>query len=269
MSWYTVTCIAPDVYRIAEPLGVVEPRYGIATANAYLVLGAERAALIDSGMGIGDLRAEVTRLTSRPCIVLNTHSHWDHSGGNLLFAERAIHEREAHLLDQAARLGGLACRLRRAEVRALLPAGFDPAAYRIGPRPATRTLRDGERIDLGGREIHVLHTPGHSPGHAAYLEPGAGLLFTGDTAYRGPVFACFEGGDPAALAGSLRRLAALPGVQAIAPGHNDVIRDPGWLRALSEGMEAALAGEIEGRWHDGFLVGREFRLADFSLWLPC
>jgi glyoxylase-like metal-dependent hydrolase (beta-lactamase superfamily II) len=151
-------------------------------------------------------------------------------------------------------------------VRALLPAGFDPATYRVGPRPATRILRDGERIDLGGREICVLHTPGHSPGHVACLEPDAGLLFTGDAAYRGPVFACFEGSDPAALAGSLRRLAALPGVHIVAPGHNDVIRDPDWLRAMSDSVEAALAGEVEGQRRDGFIVGCEYRFADFSLW---
>ena len=99
-TWHTTTRIAENLYRISEPFGAIEPRFGITTANMYLVLGQERAALIDSGTGVGDLRAEITRITSLPCTVLNTHYHWDHVGANSLFDERAIHEREVDLLAQ-------------------------------------------------------------------------------------------------------------------------------------------------------------------------
>lgn len=61
MTWHTTTRLAENLSRISEPFGAIEPRVGVTTANMYLVIGQERAALIDSGMGIGDARAEILR----------------------------------------------------------------------------------------------------------------------------------------------------------------------------------------------------------------
>jgi len=268
MAWYNTTHIAENIYRISESFGAIGPGVGVTTVNMYLVIGQARAALIDSGMGIGDVRAETLKLTSLPCTVLNTHYHWDHVGGNALFAERAIHENEAELLAQEPDIGVFRQAMQSPDARAVLPPSFDPTAYRVVPGPATRTLHDGDLVDLGGRVLRVLHVPGHSPGHVAYLDEASGILFTGDTAYRGPVYACFEGSDPEALASSVKRLAALPGVTAICPGHNDVIRDRNWLSDLAECVEAAVAGKVPGQPRDDFIVGREHRCGDLSVWLP-
>src|SRR5512139_2540129 len=100
MSWHTVAQVEENVYRISEPLGAIEPRAGITTANMYLVVGQDRAVLIDSGMGIGEVATEIGKLTSQPCAVLNTHSHWDHIGANSRFSECAIHEDEVELVAQ-------------------------------------------------------------------------------------------------------------------------------------------------------------------------
>lgn len=150
LAWYTTTHIAEPVYRISEPIGAIEPRVGLSTVNIYLVLGQERAALIDSGMGIGDLRAEVRKITSLPCTVLNTHYHWDHIGGNRLFPESAIHESEVDLLAEEAALHAVRKATQSSAARALLPPYFDPTAYLIVPKPATRILQDNDVIDLGG-----------------------------------------------------------------------------------------------------------------------
>jgi len=72
MTWHTTTRIAENLYRISEPFGAIEPRVGVTTANMYLVIGQERAALINSAMGIGDVRAGILKITSLPCTVLNT-----------------------------------------------------------------------------------------------------------------------------------------------------------------------------------------------------
>ena len=158
--------------------------------------------------------------------------------------------------------------LQSSAARILLPAHFDPTTYRIIPKPATHVLHDQDKIDLGGRSLRVLHTPGHSPGHVVYLDEARGILFTGDTAYQGPLFACFERSSPVDFAQSVKRLARLPSVKVICPGHNDPITTPGWLNKLAEYVEAAVSGQAEGQARDCFVVGREFRFGALSVWLP-
>lgn len=268
VTWHTTTRIAEDVYRISEPMGAVEPRVGLATVNMYLVIGQQRAVLVDSGTGVGDVCAEIGEITPLPCMVLNTHYHWDHIGANSFFAERAIHETEAGLVAQEPDVGFVRQKLESPAARAILPPSFDPQAYRILTKPPTRVLHDGDLVDLGDRVLQVLHVPGHSPGHVAYWDEGNHLLFTGDTAYTGPLYACFEGSDPAAFAESLKRLAALPDVRMICPGHNDVVAEQGWLEALAECVETAVAGKVAGRPRDGFIAGQEVRFESLSVWLP-
>jgi glyoxylase-like metal-dependent hydrolase (beta-lactamase superfamily II) len=268
MSWHTVAQVEENVYRISEPLGAIEPRAGITTANMYLVVGQDRAVLIDSGMGIGEVATEIGKLTSQPCAVLNTHYHWDHIGANSLFSECAIHEDEVELVAQEQDVSFVREAMQSSAARAVLPAHFDPAQYRVIPRPATRVLRDQDKIDLGGRELRVLHTPGHSPGHVVYLDEASGILFTGDTAYQGPLFACFEGSNPVDFAQSVRRLSRLPRVRLICPGHDDVIATQDWLNDLAECVEAAVSGRAVGQLRDDYVVGREYRFGALSVWLP-
>ena len=268
MDWHTVTQVAENIYRISEPFGELDARFGIKTVNMYLVLGAERAALIDTGTGIGDLRNEVCKLTSLPCTVLSTHFHWDHVGANSHFDEVSIHMLEADLVEQEPDMGWLLETLGLPEARAVLPPGFDPAAYRIQPKAAARVLQDGDVIDLGGRTLRVLHIPGHSPGHTAFWDEESGALFTGDSAYPGPMYACFAGGNPTAFAHSLRRMAELPDVKLICPGHNEIVSEKGWLGLLADGAHAALAGEVAGEPGDGFIEGKEYKFDAFSIWLP-
>ncbi len=268
MTWHTVTRIAEHVFQISEPFGAIMPQFGVTTVNMYLVLGRERAALIDSGLGIGDVRAAIRKITSLPCMVLNTHYHWDHISANALFDEIAIHASQAHALTQAPDTRVFRQALRAPAARALLPPGFDPDAFRITVKPATRTLQDNDSIDLGDIVLKVLHTPGHSPDHVAYWHQASGVLFTGDSAYRGPLYVCFRDSDPAAFVSSTKRLAALPGVTAVCPGHNDIITERDWLSRLAECAEAALGGKVEGQLRDAFTVGREFRFDDLAIWLP-
>ncbi|GBL19527.1 hypothetical protein EMGBS3_12330 [Anaerolineaceae bacterium] len=82
IAWHSIRQLDADTYQISEPLGAVEPRYGVATVNMYLLLGRARAVLLDSGMGIGDLHALTRTVTKLPLQIVNTHYHWDHSGGN-------------------------------------------------------------------------------------------------------------------------------------------------------------------------------------------
>jgi glyoxylase-like metal-dependent hydrolase (beta-lactamase superfamily II) len=268
LSWHTVTQIVRDVYQISEPIGAIEPRFGVATVNMYLIVGRQQAALIDTGMGIGNVRSEIEKITAVPCSVFNTHFHWDHTGANSYFADRAIQELEVELVAVDPDVSDLRPSMQSAAAQAVLPNDFDPATYQIIAKPATRRLRDNDLIDLGNHQLRVIHTPGHSPGHAAYFDETSHLLFTGDAAYQGPMYACFEGSDPAAFAQSLQHLANLPEVSIICPGHDELISDSRWLTELARSAKAAVDGELHGQLHDEFIQGREFQFEGYSIWLP-
>jgi glyoxylase-like metal-dependent hydrolase (beta-lactamase superfamily II) len=159
--------------------------------------------------------------------------------------------------------------MQSAELRALLPADFEAHAYHIRGTTASLTVCDTDKIDLGGRILHVLHTPGHSAGHVAYLDADSGTLFSGDTAYAGPMYACFKGSDPAAFAMSAHRLAGLaPDVRCIAPGHNQALSDSRFLSDVASAADSALRSDTLSLPYNDFVSGLEFRARDFSIFLP-
>jgi glyoxylase-like metal-dependent hydrolase (beta-lactamase superfamily II) len=268
MTWHTTASIRENVYQISEPIGIIESHFGVSTVNMYLVVGQEQAALIDTGMGVGDVSLEIAKITPLPCMVLNTHYHWDHIGGNAFFDEIAIHEFEIDLVAQKQNVASIRKAMKSPAARAVLPSGFDPSTYHILPKPATQVLHDDDLVDLGGRVLRVLHTPGHSPGHVAFWDEANDLLFTGDTACMGRVYACFEGSSPEALLESVKRLATLPNVRTICPGHDEIITNEGWLRELADCVEAAVSGTVPGYPHKDFIVGQEFPFDTLSVWLP-
>lgn len=80
-------------------------------------------------------------------------------------------------------------------------------------------MKDGEWIELGGWSVQVLHTPGHSPGHMCYWEPGRGYLFTGDLVYKDTLFDYYLSTNPMLYLASLEKVSALP-VNRVFPGHH-------------------------------------------------
>jgi glyoxylase-like metal-dependent hydrolase (beta-lactamase superfamily II) len=91
------------------------------------------------------------------------------------------------------------------------------------PGVAHAALTDGQRITVGGTEVHALHTPGHSPGSTCLHVPEAGLLFTGDTLFQGGPGATGRSySDFGTIIGSIRdRLFALPVETTVHTGHGD------------------------------------------------
>jgi glyoxylase-like metal-dependent hydrolase (beta-lactamase superfamily II) len=220
-SWFDVRPLEPGVFLIAEPGHV----------NSFLVVGQDRAVLLDTGLGVADIRSVAQGLAGKPLSVVNSHYHFDHSGGNRQFDDIAIHRLGADKLAQAAP-DGLARGYMEYTQRLIdawegykalddtyfhlvtgetlvrpLPTGFDPASYAVVPTTATRLLDDGAVLDLGGRQLRVLHTPGHSPDSICLVDEDAGLLFGGDTLNTGPIYAQLEDSDVEAFAASTRRLA--------------------------------------------------------------
>jgi glyoxylase-like metal-dependent hydrolase (beta-lactamase superfamily II) len=286
MSWFQTRELHPGVWLVAEPSHV----------NTWLVAGRERAVLLDTGLGIAPIRPVAERLTDRPVSVLNTHAHFDHIGGNHEFGEIAIHELGAPALEQEVspalladylvytrRLLAAADDYRRTDGELFhlltpdsdprpLPDGFDAAGWRIPVSHATSTLRDGDRVDLGGRTLTVLHTPGHSPDSISLLDERDGLLFAGDTINTGPIYAQLPDSDVQAFAASARRLADLaPELRSVLVHHfGRVAVEPAFLLAVAEAFETLRAGELRSVAARDCLGrdAREVVFAGFSILLP-
>lgn len=215
----------------------------------YLVVGEEKALLIDTGFGMGSLKAVVDKLTDKPIILVNTHGHPDHGGGNAEFGPAYLHPADDALY-------AFKC----AEAR------FDEAAHWPGEErfelqpfeSRTLPLADGAVFDLGGRKLRVLHTPGHTAGSVSVYDERTGALFTGDNTNAHGVF--IDNQSPATVT---EYLASLKKMKAKNPavlytGHMPGAVEPRQIDALIACAEAVLAGNrgeyTEGRMNSGWKI---------------
>ena len=170
---------------------------GPLATNCYILWDEQTkdAAVIDpgaSGQKIADFLT-ASGLTLR--MILLTHSHYDHIGGL-----RQLHE------------------LTGAPVWVSTADSTDPAEMTHGRLIFTNTYDDGDELTLGSIKIHVIATPGHTPGGVCLL--AGDWLFSGDTLFAGSCGRTdFQGGDQQAMMASLRRLGQLPGNLRVLPGH--------------------------------------------------
>lgn len=247
-EWFTVGRIDAQTYVISEPRHWEQP-------HCYLLEGSERSLLIDTGLGICDISVPVSELTSKHVTAALTHAHWDHIGGLWHYGDFCAHAAELSWLTGGFPLPAAAVRemLARGYV---LPEGFDTAKYELFQGAPARLLEDGDVIDLGGRRIEAVHTPGHSPGHLCYYERERGYLFTGDLVYEGELYAFYPSTDPEAYLASVEKISALP-VGRVLPAHFSLGVAPGLITEIRDALRGlAASGELRhgtglhdfGRW---------------------
>lgn len=201
-EWFRVWEDSPGIWVIEEPLHSEQ-------VKSYLVLGSGRAALIDTGMGVGDIRAVVERITHLPVTVLLSHAHSDHIGGAHQFDELAIHRSEADDLIAGLSAERLSGWFAPAELSGSLPAPFNPVGFTIPGAVASTNLEDGDSIDLGDVMLEVLHLPGHSRGGLAFLDRERRALFSTDVVYLRQLYLLNPDSSVDEYVGSLARLATL------------------------------------------------------------
>ena len=95
-------------------------------------------------------------------------------------------------------------------ITAIPHANFNMSEFSRKAAPATRTVEEGDVIDLGNRHFEVLHLPGHSPGSIGLWESATGTLFSGDAIYDGPLLDELPGSDIPVYIKIMRRLETLP-----------------------------------------------------------
>lgn len=249
-GWFEVERIAEGVTVIGEPLHTE-------AVKSYLVEGEREVAVIDTGLGVGDFAALVAELFDRDPLVLQTHAHWDHFGGSHAFERVLVHPSEAYAL----RRGFPNAMYRplftpkRLENPAL-PPDFDPETAEIPPCEPTGELNHGDRVDLGGRVLEVLHTPGHSPGGVSFLDREARLLFAGDAVNFGDMWLFLPRSDAAAFRDTIRMLADLvPDIDAVYPAHGSIPMSPDLLPRIRDAYEDVWCGRPADRhlkWDIGF-----------------
>jgi len=196
---------------------------------SYLIEGRNKAVLLDTGMGVGDIKKVVDHLTRLEVSVVNSHTHFDHIGGNHQFDKIAVFDDgfEIENLERGRTVEELKGEMSQEFLFRPLPRGFDPKVYRILPSKPTHLFKHEETFDLGDRKLKVLHTPGHSPGSVCLLDTKSKELFTGDTFYLGPLFAHLPGSNFLAYSQTADYLASLtPSISVLRPSHDDGRRQP-------------------------------------------
>ena len=254
-----------DVYKLTEgTFAIYEPNQ-FEEAISYLVLGDDRGVLIDAGTGIGDLGQVVEDLTTLPVSVVLTHEHYDHVGGAYRFDEIAAFDDSLAL--QRLELGrdnaSLLSYVTDDYLWKPLPEEFRADTWTIPPLRPTLLLGDGDLIDLGGRQLEVIHTPGHSPGSICLLDRANRLLWTGDHFFPGPLYAHADDVSMDDYLASNRKLAAMVSeFDFLLSGHNDpwVVSDV--IPRVSEAFESIFDGSADYAEDNGL---RRYRFEGFDV----
>jgi len=236
--WFEVYKPAPGVFAIYEPHQSEE-------VISYLIVGEKRALLFDTGMGISDIKKVTSELTKLPIIVLNSHTHDDHVGGNWQFPDVYGMDTDFTRKNALGSQEDAQAEVMPDQICGTLPAGFDPKTYVTRPWKITAVILDGDRLDLGGRKLEVLATPGHTPDAISLIDRANGLLFTGDTYYPAPIWLFRPETDLVAYAASIRRLAALaPQVKLVLGAHNIPVASPTVLGQLVSAFDKVQSGKV-------------------------
>ena len=200
----------------------------------FLLRGAEKALLIDTGMTVRHARQLASALAGLPVLLLNTHSDGDHTGSNEQFESFYMH-----------------------------PA--DEPRYRSsGKGGKVIPVQDGDEIDLGNRKLRIIHLPGHTPGSIAVLDVSRRVLISGDPIQEhGRIFMFGEHRNMPDYVRSLEKLEKMTAeFDEIWPSHADFPVSPGCIRKLREGAQRILDRKAEG--HEADFFGQKIMVYDLG-----
>ncbi len=242
INGFTLQQVSRDVWAIDE--------FGIDIM--YLIIGTERDLLIDTGIGIGNIRSVVETMTHLPYDVVNTHHHYDHVGGNGRFSMVYAHKKAIPVIQEQNNLQSRKEFFRSQEARPEYnyEASLEFDASIMGDFEM-KGIEEGFVFHLGNRDLEVLDTPGHTKDGICLLDRKYRLLFSGDTVVSTPVLMFDTFSDTmSTYLESLKKLAQLRNsYELIFPGH--YLRPIGsiyiddQIACIQEILEKHLLGEKE------------------------
>lgn len=241
-DWFQVRESSSGVYSIVEPFHIQE-------TISHLIVGKERALLFDTGIGLLPLRPVVERITDLPVTVLNSHTHYDHIGGNWEFDTVLAMDTDF----TRANMAGFPHELIGGDFVAEtfckgVPQGVEPGSIATRAWQAIGFVADGDTIDLGGRTVEILHVPGHTPDALAVFDREHRLLFTGDTWYDASLWLFAPGTNLDHYDASLTRLIELEAQSDYLLGaHNLAQVQSGRLRQVQDVLRAIRGGQHAGK----------------------
>lgn len=239
-NWFTVRELAGNVWVIDDN----------GQDTMYLVQGKTKALLIDTGLGIGGLLELVASLTPLPVIVVNTHGHPDHVGGNYQFEDVHIAREDVPRVHGCFAKEERTWLLENVLQDAPLSEPFREFWLKQKPKNII-AIQPGHTFDLGGRIIKAVALPGHTPGCIGLLDENEKMLFSGDSILAGIIWMHLPESLPLNLfLESLTRLNLLADkFDIILPGHDISPVPKVTVTELIEGISAILEGRLRGELH--------------------
>jgi glyoxylase-like metal-dependent hydrolase (beta-lactamase superfamily II) len=230
-NWFEVYQLNENTYAIYEPFQWQE-------AISYLLIGTDKALLVDTLQGIGDLKAVVNQLTNLPVIVINTHSHFDHISGNYQFETVygfnqpfALSNAKGHTNEVNAQYMTLDTFWKN------MPSSFSVDTWHTKAYEIDQFVRDGEVIELGGRPIKVVAIPGHSPDSVILVDKTNRMMLTGDSFYPASLYLYFDTSSFKYFAKSAQTMLSYQGdVDFLLPGHNETMQPVSYLTRLHKAI---------------------------------
>ena len=208
--------------------------------SMYIVEGNDQAVLIDNGTKIAGLDKIVASITKKPVMMVATHVHPDHTGNANCFPEVYIN-----------------------------PADTVNIPYSMpNYNGKVKYLKDGQIIDLGGRQLEVVFTPAHTPGSTTFVDKAAGYGFSGDSFGSGNLL--LFGGTFSELIATCEKMSAIMeknGIKILFPGHYDgnnleTLKRVNDLVTLSKDV---LSGKVKGEKNTGNSFGLPLIVSDYGV----
>ncbi|XP_067838408.1 metallo-beta-lactamase domain-containing protein 2 [Heptranchias perlo] len=214
--------------EVADGLFLIRERFFESghRANIWLLQGSLRDLVIDAGLGLRSLPSylRITGLIgNKPVLAVATHIHFNHSGGLRHFERVAVHRAEAGAFVQGDNFEAATWLSQREVIRSPRP-GWKADNYRVNALQPARILDDGDIINLGDRQLTVLHMPGHSRGSICLHDRENRILFSGDVVHNGSMIDWLPYSNINDYIQTCKRLMSLVDnglVKDVLPGHLD------------------------------------------------